>query len=412
MWAVFQGLLIISGTVTAFVLAILTPLCLLGVFIASKIMKFETPGSFFWRCAAVVCAPMSLYILLSGFGFAEPKAVSWVFGLATMLGVLWLMFRLKPLHYLVNASFVLVIMVGLPVLLFVFVLAGLGLTFGGMGVSAAKHRAMQVHSAANLKQISLALMVYANEHKGQFPPTLDILPRTTNLDPQALRTPDGEGYDYNFFPGINNGMTESYMVVNESVADEKGAVNGLFLDGHVELLSASQWEAAQLNNGRVRANRVNRGNTAAGSSSTSPPQPIENAGHAKTVVIPRTSRVAPTDPAQYHAAVEASLRRVADALDQYANAHGGKYPLNIMSLASSGLIQNSDMMSPRGIMYGLEAGNLKPPLPANVIIIYETGSTDGKRTVVWGDKRIETVDQTAFVAALKESRKSRSSLPR
>jgi hypothetical protein len=63
-------------------------------------------------------------------------------------------------------------------------------------------------------------------------------------------------------------------------------------------------------------------------------------------------------------------------------------------------------------MYGLEAGNLKPPLPANVIIIYETGSTDGKRTVVWGDKRIETVDQTAFVAALKESRKSRSSLPR
>ena len=62
--------------------------------------------------------------------------------------------------------------------------------------------ARRIHCFSNLKQIHMALTLYANDHSGWFPPDLETLKRTAYLDDDRIyhcpgeRGRSGGGYDY------------------------------------------------------------------------------------------------------------------------------------------------------------------------------------------------------------------------
>jgi hypothetical protein len=380
------------------IFGIFSPLCMLGVFIASKIMNFERPGSFYLRCAAVICAPISLGIVVNGFGFADPTALSWVVTLPVMLGVLWLMFRLKPIPYLVSAAFSLICAVGIPVMLILL----LAMSLGGLGVfnalGNARNTAVQVKSASHLKQIGMAMMLFANEHKGAYPRSLDELTSVEGFDRASLVSPLGtQPYVYNYFAGLSSSMTESYLLAYDPNLPPSGVTQALFMDGHVEQLTSAQFEQAKQLNEQIRRQRIGTGGQ-----NTSP-------GSTRTQFQPRVNQ--PDDFAARHAAVEASFQRIAGAIKSYAASHHGYYPASLFELRNSGLA-STDFYAPFGPPYAyVSPRGAKPPLPGNMVLVFEEGVRDNRRTVLWGDLRVETISTANWDQILSESVKLRSQLP-
>jgi hypothetical protein len=380
------------------IFGIFSPLCMLGVFIASKIMNFERPGSFYLRCAAVICAPISLGIVVNGFGFGEPTALSWVVMLPVMLGVLWLMFRLKPIPYLVSAAFSMICAVGIPVMLILL----LALSLGGLGVfnalGNARNTAVQVKSASHLKQIGMAIMLYANEHRGVYPRSLEELTSVEGFDRASLTSPLGtQPYVYNYFARLNSSMTESYLLAYDPNIPPSGVTQALFMDGHVEQLTSAQFEQAKQLNEQIRRQR-----SGAGGSIISP-------GPVRVPAQPRVNQ--PVDFAAHHARVEASFQKIAGAIKSHAASHRGYYPASFLELRNSGLA-NSDFYSPFGLPYVyVSPWGAKPPLPGKMVLVFEEGVRDKRRTVLWGDLRVETIGTENWDQILSESTRLRSQLP-
>lgn len=389
---------VLLGVYAVFLLVIFgvfSPLCMLGVFIASKILNFERPGSFYLRCAAVICAPISLGIVANGFGFSEPTAVSWIVMVPVMLGVLWLMFRLKPIPYLVSAVFSLICAVGIPVMLIML----LAMSLGGLGVFSAlghaRNTALQVKSAQHLKQIGMAVMLFANDHRGGYPHSLDELTSVEGFDRAALTSPMGpDPYTYNYFPGLNSSMGQTYLLAFDPNAPASGTIPALFMDGHIEQLTGAQLAEAIVLNDQIRLQR-----SGAGSSS----------GSVRTPVRPRTDQG--TDFAAHHAKVEAAFQKIAVAFKTYAASHQGNYPGTIFELRPVGLTM-ADLHSPFGPPYiYFSARGLKPPFPAKMVLVFEEGVRDKRRTVLWGDFRVETISIDNWDQILAESNRLRAQLP-
>ena len=89
----------------------------------------------------------------------------------------------------------------------------------------------------------------------------------------------------------------------------------------------------------------------------------------------------------------------------YATGHGGSYPWDPIELASAKLIQFSDLGTPGRLPYRYEGRDLKVPLPADLIVMYEEGVRDRKRTVLFGDGRVETIDIGNWEKMLDDSHK-------
>jgi prepilin-type processing-associated H-X9-DG protein len=165
----------------------------------------------------------------------------------------------------------------------------------------ARQRAQQIKCASNLRQISMAIIMYTNANRGFVPPDLDALmpffgtPQgaaavCTCPDAAARGVPPataGKAMNYSYVyvqptvPRINQIRGPSTTVAAyEPLANHGGrSVNVLFWDGHVELLegAAAQTMVAQLQ----ALQAANAGGRAVASqpaaSTTSPSPPSEPA---------------------------------------------------------------------------------------------------------------------------------------
>jgi prepilin-type processing-associated H-X9-DG protein len=164
----------------------------------------------------------------------------------------------------------------------------------------ARQRAQQIKCASNLRQISMAIIMYTNANRGFVPPDLDALmpffgtPQgaaavCTCPDAAAHGVPPataGKAMNYSYVyvqptvPRINQIRGPSTTVAAyEPLANHGGrSVNVVFWDGHVELLegAAAQTMVAQL----LALQAASAGRRAAasqlGASTTSPSPPPSN----------------------------------------------------------------------------------------------------------------------------------------
>ncbi|MBN2559733.1 MAG: hypothetical protein JXQ75_02220 [Phycisphaerae bacterium] len=111
-------------------------------------------------------------------------------------------------------------------------------------LAAARRQARQVVSAANLRGVGQALYIYADAHKGAFPPGLEDLLKANSITLKMLASPyDGRGPTsidevkrksyFVYRPGLTTASNPEEVLVAEREPHDDGA-NFLFQDGHVE----------------------------------------------------------------------------------------------------------------------------------------------------------------------------------
>jgi prepilin-type processing-associated H-X9-DG protein len=116
-------------------------------------------------------------------------------------------------------------------------------------LSRARGQADRIKSASNLRQIGLGILMYANEHKGMYPPDLDAVRKAEDLAPNVFDSPLGDvpggDYVYLHYEGMNYKASSEVMVAYDAAARATGeGTNVLFADGHTEWLNPAQFEAA------------------------------------------------------------------------------------------------------------------------------------------------------------------------
>lgn len=249
------GMLLGAFTVLLIIIfGIMATLCMLGVFIASKIMKFERPGSFYLRCCAVVCAPISLGIVVNGFGFAEPSAVSWMVQVPVFYGVLWLMFRLRPLPYLITAVFVTVCVVGIPFIIVFLIASALNISFSGLGsVQSSRSLSAQLKTGGNLKVVQWGMFMHLQENRGKFPASLEVLTESGEVKKTDILSARGEPFRYEYFEGMDQVVRYDYMLAYDPTPwGKKNERVCLFVDGRVENLDPAAFDEAIKRNAGIR----------------------------------------------------------------------------------------------------------------------------------------------------------------
>ena len=154
-------------------------------------------------------------------------------------------------------------------------LAITGISLGGVGLLLAiiamgievlsppmssRATANPVKCRANLMQIGLAMQLYANENKGQFPPRPEDLILTQDITPEIFICPStndtlapgatpqqqaanlsaGGHHSYIYLgAGKNSSVASTVILVYESPSNHKGRFNALYGDGHVEFLTGA-----------------------------------------------------------------------------------------------------------------------------------------------------------------------------
>lgn len=291
-----------------------TLLLMLGVYVSSRVAKFQLPDRFFVRCLTVVCAPILIQMLVMAAPMAQGyvEAVTpllWVVSMTLWLGVLWLMFRLRPAPFSATVGFALVFCVGIPVAL-VLVLAlavGIGVGAGRSTMTANAARspvkvmpgfampttapppfapvtpppsairpwtpptsppaapgprdpvADRAQAEASLQKIGDALKKYADDHAGAYPRHLDELSAAGLIDAADLRSPKGSPFVYSWNPRLSAPLPPQYLLAHELSpgADGKRAV--LYGDGRVESVESSRWSEVMRDSSRARVEMMRRG---------------------------------------------------------------------------------------------------------------------------------------------------------
>jgi len=133
----------------------------------------------------------------------------------------------------------------------------------------------QVKCGSNLRQIGQGIMMYANDHKGRFPTTLDLLISDQDMSPEVFTCPSTNDVSakgattqqivadfakpgrcsYIYVGGNLNTTTATaaHIAAYEPLANHKGTgMNVLFGDGHAEWLDvkAANYMLAELAAGR------------------------------------------------------------------------------------------------------------------------------------------------------------------
>jgi len=112
-------------------------------------------------------------------------------------------------------------------------------------LSRARNQARRVASMSNLKQIGLALHMWAEDNDGRFPDELGKLEPYVSGGSrvwESPRKPVGfEGPSYLYIPGQTRKMDYHNMLVYENPAFCRDGVNAVFLDGHVEFLKPDEF---------------------------------------------------------------------------------------------------------------------------------------------------------------------------
>jgi prepilin-type processing-associated H-X9-DG protein len=134
--------------------------------------------------------------------------------------------------------------------------AALGVSILLPSLNRARETANRVKCASNERQIGQGILLWANDHKGQYPPTLGDLATDGDLTPEVFICPSGntalpkdyktmapadlakwvnEHADYVYVgAGQNTMIGADQVVLYEKPADHTTGMNILFGDGHVE----------------------------------------------------------------------------------------------------------------------------------------------------------------------------------
>lgn len=118
----------------------------------------------------------------------------------------------------------------------------------------------KVKSASNLKQIGLGVQMYANDHKGRFPPDLGVVMTEQDMAPEIFINPRSgtqspprnlaiaaraawvkENSDYAYLgAGLKINANADVVVAYEKMDGLHDGINILFADGHVEFVEMSR----------------------------------------------------------------------------------------------------------------------------------------------------------------------------
>jgi prepilin-type processing-associated H-X9-DG protein len=110
----------------------------------------------------------------------------------------------------------------------------------------AKEKAKDVTSINNLRQIGMAMMMYADKSKGAYPKELADLVKDGGLSPKALecnRKPKGfAGPDYIYVAGLTSKAPATTVLAYENPGFcNNGKLNVLYGDGHVEMVDKTRF---------------------------------------------------------------------------------------------------------------------------------------------------------------------------
>lgn len=114
--------------------------------------------------------------------------------------------------------------------------ASLGTSILLPSLARAREIAKRAVSSANLKQIAIGMMMYAHEHDGHLPPSLDeFMASGVISDPKLLESPRAEGAPphYIYISGQSTDDDFRNVLAYEQITGDEGT-NVVFLDGHVE----------------------------------------------------------------------------------------------------------------------------------------------------------------------------------
>jgi hypothetical protein len=314
-----------------------TLLLMLGVYVASRVAKFNLPDRFFLRCLTVVCAPVLIQMLVMAArmaqGYVEALAAFWwVVSMTLWVGVLWLMFRLRPAPFSATVGFAFIFCVGIPVALVLILALAVGI-----GVGAGR-----------------ATLATAARSQVKVTPGFAF---TTN--PPATRAP------------VARPPLSAFRAARPAISPPPAATSA---------------------------------------SGTSQPSPVT----APPPVRPTRAAPEPRDPVADRARAEASLQKVGDALKKYAEDHGGAFPRHLDELSAAGLIDAADLRSPKGSAFVYSwSPRLSSPVPPQYVLVHELSpGADGKRAVLYGDGRIESVEASRWSEVMRESARARAEMMR
>jgi hypothetical protein len=110
----------------------------------------------------------------------------------------------------------------------------------------AKEQSLRVRSLSNLKQITLACIMYANEHKDQFPPDLETVQKTSELPAEVLRNPrvPNKPIGYVYLQPKGNAPPAEQLVAYEAFDQPPSSVAASFADGHAEIMDYPRFQKA------------------------------------------------------------------------------------------------------------------------------------------------------------------------
>ncbi|MEJ5258810.1 MAG: hypothetical protein WHS88_01325 [Anaerohalosphaeraceae bacterium] len=112
-------------------------------------------------------------------------------------------------------------------------------------VNKSRQTAQRVVSGTNLRNIWLALQVYATKHNGPYPPDLQTLVREADLNPKVLQNPypkpdSFSGPDYVYIAGQNRSCPPGNVLAYENPQFGQSRVNVLYADGRVEAIDLAR----------------------------------------------------------------------------------------------------------------------------------------------------------------------------
>jgi hypothetical protein len=111
----------------------------------------------------------------------------------------------------------------------------------------AREQATRMRSLSSLRQVLLACIVYANDHKNEFPADLKTLLKTADLPAEALRNPRAPeketGYVY-VRPTKGASAPAEQVVAYEAWDQPPSAIAVGFADGHAEIMEFARFEKA------------------------------------------------------------------------------------------------------------------------------------------------------------------------
>jgi prepilin-type processing-associated H-X9-DG protein len=136
--------------------------------------------------------------------------------------------------------------------------------------------ASRIRSASNLRQISLAILLYTEDSKGPYPPDLGTLVQTEDISPRVFLNPAtgntlpdnwekmtkdeqfnwvSDDSDYVFAgAGLSQGADPAIVIAYEKQGETTAdGVNVLYADGHVEFDTPAQLKSSLEQSKKLRS---------------------------------------------------------------------------------------------------------------------------------------------------------------